>query len=94
MGNLANRENVRKPYWHEILMLFRLCLHHGLLNQGQFVVKWPSLLLLLLHDALEEGVLDPRHDAEAIRRAHDLLAQSGPQKYSKLLQSGYLPPPP
>ncbi|MCA3301143.1 MAG: hypothetical protein INF98_03120 [Roseomonas sp.] len=94
MGNLATKEFARNPYWRDTLQLFRLCLRHRLLGVNGFSVSWASFILFL-HDALKEGVLDPALDAEAIRRAHDLVAQTAPpEHYCRLLETGYLPPPP
>ena len=92
-GNLAKTKTSANQFWPVILELYCSCLRHGsiLKNfQGMPSGTW----VILLHDALIRGLLDPTKDRLAVNRAHKLVQDAvSPEDYADFLKNKYLSPP-
>ncbi|MBW3245840.1 hypothetical protein KUV57_24725 [Epibacterium sp. DP7N7-1] len=92
-GNLVKTKNSANVLWLAILEIYCSCLRHGsiLRNfQGMPSGTW----VILLHDALIEGLLDPIKDRVAVNHAHKLVQDAvSPEDYADFLKYKYLSPP-
>ena len=89
-GNLSKAKNFMNSIWSSVLIIYCSCLRNGKILrsfQGMPSGTW----VILLHDAMKEGLLDPNRDFIAINHGHKLVQELvTAEDYANLIKHNYL----